>query len=370
MAINTLGFPMPQAFSGGADFSQLANLGNVYQQQQDRTTRLQALGQLGTDPTQNAMILIKSGDPQMAQHGIELMNTIQQQNRLNAQEAERQREFQANYQLAQSKEAREQQKFEADDPDARLAKWTAAHPGQDPNSPAAQAYAYKQPQLLKSTLPPMIQKRYLDNQAAIAPASDIMDNLDEMKKLSTEAVGGGLLGKWEMKAGESLPESLQPKAVQNMQNMRTLATQNILQQVKTLFPNRVLQSEFQTLKMLENPESYSDKQRQFAYDHLKKLIQTRIDEMQTENDQIDKGQIPGTMQPNIAKGGGGSAQTTEQTITPPGTTLTSGEGTPQLRPIPDRLSNRAKAAIAGGKDRKAVRQAIIDGGYDPGDIGQ
>jgi hypothetical protein len=303
MAINTLGFPMPQAFSGGADFSQLANLGTVYQQQQDRTTKLQALGQLGDDPTKNAMIMIKSGDPELAQHGVTLMNTIQQQNRQNAQEAERQREFQLNYQISQSEEARKQAQFEADDPDARLEKWTAAHPGQDPNSPAAQAYAYKQPQLLKSTMPALIQKRYLDNQAAMAPASDILDNLDEMKKLSQDAVGGGLLGKWEMKVGEALPESWQPKSVQAMQNMRTLATQNILQQVKTLFPGRVLQSEFKTLQMLENPESYSDKQRQFAYDHLEKLIQTRISEMQTENDQIDKGQIPGSISPQAAKSG-------------------------------------------------------------------
>ena len=128
--------------------------------------------------------------------------------------------------------------------------------------------------------------------------------------------------------------------------------------------------------MLENPESYSDEQRQFAYDHLKKLIQTRLDEMQKENDQIDAGKVPGTMQPNTPKSGGlqaggGAPQGTGESTTPLSATPTSGTGTPQLRPMPDRLRNRAKAALAEGKkDPQHIRQAIIDGGYDPGDIGQ
>jgi hypothetical protein len=281
MAINTLGFPMPQAFSGGADFSQLANLGNVMQAQQDRTTKLQALGQLGNDPTQNAMILIKSGDPQLAQHGIDLMNQITQQQRQ-----------QQMLQIAQSREQREQQAAEEAEPAYKLQQFQKMFPGQDPQGPEAMAYATGMPQVMKG-LPPLIQKRYFDNQASLAPAQDIIDNLDEMKKLSKGAVSGGLLGSAEMKYGGMLPESMQPQAVKNMQNLRTLSTQNILQQVKTLFPGRVLQSEFKTLQMLEKPENYNDQQRQFAYDHLKKLVQTRITELQNENSRIESGNYPG-----------------------------------------------------------------------------
>jgi hypothetical protein len=43
MAINSLTFTQPQAYSGGADFSQLANLGNVYREAQNRD-KLSALG--------------------------------------------------------------------------------------------------------------------------------------------------------------------------------------------------------------------------------------------------------------------------------------------------------------------------------------
>src|SRR5215472_11051879 len=93
MPIDTFSFPMPQAFSGGADFAPLANLGNVYQQGQDRQRMLATLGQMGNDPTQNAMLLIKSQNPEMVQQGLHLMNQITEQKRYAEAQAEKVREF-------------------------------------------------------------------------------------------------------------------------------------------------------------------------------------------------------------------------------------------------------------------------------------
>jgi len=94
MAINPLSVPnFGGPYSGGADFAPLGNLGNVYQAQQDRQRQLAALGQLGTDPTQNAMTLIKSNDPRLAQQGIELMQNITRQKYLESQQSESVRQF-------------------------------------------------------------------------------------------------------------------------------------------------------------------------------------------------------------------------------------------------------------------------------------
>src|SRR6516162_7928062 len=109
MAINPLSVPnFGGPYSGGADFAPLANLGNVMQAQQDRQRQLAALGQLGTDPTQNAMTLIKSNDTRLSQTGLELMQNITRQKYLESQQAESQREFAHTNNLAQAKEERAQ----------------------------------------------------------------------------------------------------------------------------------------------------------------------------------------------------------------------------------------------------------------------
>ena len=73
MAIGSVPFPTPQAFSGGADFSPLANLGNVYQQAQDRQRMQAALAQMGNDPAANAQALIRTADPRLVEAGVRAM---------------------------------------------------------------------------------------------------------------------------------------------------------------------------------------------------------------------------------------------------------------------------------------------------------
>jgi hypothetical protein len=92
MAVGGVSFVMPQAYSGGADFSPLANLGNVYRQGQQQSMQQSALAQLGSDPAANAAILIKSGVPSLAQLGMSM------QNQLSAR-AEQVREWEAGHAL-------------------------------------------------------------------------------------------------------------------------------------------------------------------------------------------------------------------------------------------------------------------------------
>jgi hypothetical protein len=356
MPINPLSVPnfSVTPYSGGADFSQLANLGNVYQEGQMQNRKLSVLGQLGNDPMQNSMLMIKSGVPELAQQGMNLMNQVTQQQRYAAQQQENIREFDIQQQGAEAERKLAREKFEADDPDTRQEAWLKGHPGGDVNSPQAQAYIYKQPQLLRSMMPAQIQKRYLDNQAALAPSQDVLDNLEELKILSPKATSGGLLGAGEMKLAGLGPYA--PEMVKNTQRMQTIATMNVLQQVRTLFPGRVLQSEFKTLEKLEHPEQYSDDVRQTAYDHLAKIVKDRVAELQHENDQIDAGKLPGM------SGGGTQAAGTGAPVKAEG-----GETT--LQKMPDRIRNQAKAALI-KKDAAAVRKKLIDEGYDPEDIGK
>jgi hypothetical protein len=122
MAINPLSVPnfSVTPYSGGADFSQLANLGNVYQEGQMQNRKLSVLGQLGNDPMQNAMLLVKSGVPELSKQGLDLMNQVTTQNRF-AEE------------LKLRKEAAEKDTTE-------YRRQALKDAGMDPNSPAAQEF--------------------------------------------------------------------------------------------------------------------------------------------------------------------------------------------------------------------------------------
>src|SRR6478609_2326752 len=78
--VNPISFGTPQAWSAGADFAPLANLGNIYQKaQQDQANKaaFAAFQQTG-DPR----ALIGSGDMNLAQLGINAQNhldTLKQQ---------------------------------------------------------------------------------------------------------------------------------------------------------------------------------------------------------------------------------------------------------------------------------------------------
>ena len=128
--VNPLTFQTPQAFSGGADFSQLSKLGDIYRAGQDRDAQQTALQRLGNDPAMNAQILIKSGVPSLAQLGISMQNQL-------ASQTEHVREWEAGNTRAQAAETRAQSDWEQKSKDeANAAKLLA---GLVPNRPAPTA---------------------------------------------------------------------------------------------------------------------------------------------------------------------------------------------------------------------------------------
>lgn len=136
--VNSVSFPAPQAWSGGADFTPLANLGNVYQKAQEQARQQQALAALGQGQDADTRTLLTSGTLPLAQLGL----TMQQKG------IEQQREDQRNAVLdyyrqrqdtrAQAQETRTAGTYEEDSPEGRTKKLVGA--GLDPNDPAYSVY--------------------------------------------------------------------------------------------------------------------------------------------------------------------------------------------------------------------------------------
>jgi hypothetical protein len=155
------------------------------------------------------------------------------------------------------------------------------------------------------------QATLLANEAAIPQAKDVIENIDTLAALSPDATSG-TLGHLETALTGGLG-SYTPEAVKKTQQMQQLATMNVLQQVRALFPGRVLAAEFKTLQTLEHPELFSDEVRQQSYTRLKKMAQDRLDEMQRENEGIRTGKI---FQPGFGSPEGSLRSTTAPTPTP------------------------------------------------------
>ncbi|QOZ68889.1 hypothetical protein SAMN05192541_15113 [Bradyrhizobium arachidis] len=70
MAIQPILTTPQRSFVGDVDWSLLANLGNVYRQAQDKAREQQTLASLGSDPAQNAALLVQSGNSDLVRLGI------------------------------------------------------------------------------------------------------------------------------------------------------------------------------------------------------------------------------------------------------------------------------------------------------------
>ena len=103
-----------------SQWSQLANLGNVYQKGQEQARQQTALASLGQDPAANAKALIGSGVPSLVELGMNAQNQQQAQA------------------IRQAQEKRAQQTFEEDSPTGRIAKLKDA--GINPADPAYRPY--------------------------------------------------------------------------------------------------------------------------------------------------------------------------------------------------------------------------------------
>jgi len=259
MAINPLSVPnFGGPYSGGADFAPLGNLGNVMQAQQDRQRQLAALGQLGTDPTQNAMTLIKSNDPRLAQQGIELMQNITRQKYLESQQSESVRQFgleqadrDARLKLAQEEAERSKvsgplqwgkrkNPVTGEDEDVayqrdKYGNWQEARPEEGARfSPPAEIAEEK-----RGLNKQQMQDVSVESNAALA-ANRAIESADKMEKMAKKSFH---LGKWGSESLASItqhfPEGTpgREEAINTLQ-MSNEALRNMMDTVKASFGSR------------------------------------------------------------------------------------------------------------------------------------
>lgn len=136
--VNPISYQPQQAFSGGADFSQLANLGNVYQKAQEQARQQAALGMLGQGQEADARTLLQSGVLPLAQLGLGMQDKSIERQRADEAAAQAQANFQAQQRIREAEAKRAQQTFDEDSPQGRAKKLVAA--GLDPKDPIHQGY--------------------------------------------------------------------------------------------------------------------------------------------------------------------------------------------------------------------------------------
>jgi hypothetical protein len=163
MAIAQLQLPSYQVNNtvDQAQWNTLGNLGNVYREAEAARNKQAALASLGTDPQANMATLLRSGDPALAQLGINL----QQKDIDRQREAERNSvadaHWRANYAIQKAQEARAQGNYDEADKwqkevPALIAKLTGG--GATPVAPPQTASPFPAPgPSPQATVPPIPQ---------------------------------------------------------------------------------------------------------------------------------------------------------------------------------------------------------------------
>lgn len=315
MPVNSVSFPTPQAYSGGADFSPLANLPNIYQQSQQRAAQQQALGQLGNDPTANAQALISSNDPTLAQLGIRMQ---QQQ----AQDVESRREFEAQQRIREQTAAQAKATFEEDSPTARAQK--LVDQGIDPKDPAwrpwiitgqgapdpnkvskadqvvaetlgnykagkalgmtddqAKAYAANKGKLPKEDLTATEERAATDADNRVLAAQDVIANIKQMREVSPKA-WSGFESHLSGPAQSFLPSALVPQGAVETEKLKNLALMNVASQAKATFGARLNMKEVELLNKIETTPDMDDKARQAIYDQVETMMNRHLTQAQQQ----------------------------------------------------------------------------------------
>lgn len=136
--VNPISFPTPQAYSGGADFSMLANLGNVYKKAQEDARQQEALGKLGQGQEADAQTLLTSNVPSLAQLGLNMQDRSVTRQREDVTNAQAQSNWQQQQAIRTAEEKRRAETFEEDSPEGRKKKLVAA--GMNADDPNFQAH--------------------------------------------------------------------------------------------------------------------------------------------------------------------------------------------------------------------------------------
>lgn len=136
--VNPISYQPQQAFSGGADFTPLANLGNVYKKAQEDARQQAALGMLGQGQEADTRTLLQSGVMPLAQLGLGMQDKSIARQREDVANAQAQANFQEQQKIRAAEEARRQETFDEDSPEGRSKKLVAA--GLNPKDPLNQVY--------------------------------------------------------------------------------------------------------------------------------------------------------------------------------------------------------------------------------------
>lgn len=156
MAIAPLSFSQPQAYSNidQSQWDRLANLGNIYREAQDRQRKEQALSALGTDPQANLRTLLTSGDPALAQLGLNLQQKDIERAREDVRYGVTDKRANALLAIQQAAAGRAQKTFEQEQADRdALAKIIGGLGGETP--PATRPFPAPLPQAAPQAAPPI-----------------------------------------------------------------------------------------------------------------------------------------------------------------------------------------------------------------------
>jgi hypothetical protein len=405
---------LPQAnINSLADFSPLANLGNVYQKAQEEQRRRDALAQLGQGQSADAATLIKSGDMGLAQLGLNLQNRTVDQQREDARYAVTDRRADTQLGLAQNADRRAALTSERENmtPDEQIQErqLAAERYGLKPGTPDYNFF------LFNGKLPDTASA----NRAGLSPFFGTRKGPNgEDVPVMMQPTGTGAAVETQLPQGVSLSSKPLVQDIGTAFVYIDPVTRSIIKTVPKdiagkaaaevvgegqgkaalALPSVAANSQM-LLNQLDTVANHPGKKWALgAYSTLPTIPGTNQADFRAALDQLKGGTFLQAY--NTLKGGGAiteiegekatnallraqTAQSVEsfdqairdyKAIVQGGLEraraaarggVTSGQGSGA-----DDAIARAYAAIAEGKDPKAVRQRLIDAGVDPGDIGK
>jgi hypothetical protein len=210
--VNPISFPTPQAYSAGADFTPLANLGNVYQKAQEQARQQEALASLGLDPEANAQILTGSGVLPLAQLGLSMQDKSIARQREDAANALAQSNWQQQQAIRAAQEKRAAETFEEDSPEGRRKKLVEA--GVNPDDPAYTIYratGEKPPSIIQQQAERRAQitfdqqQKYATREQRLQAVKDGELNIDDPEIRRWVALGGEIPDPAKQRLGLGTP---------------------------------------------------------------------------------------------------------------------------------------------------------------------
>lgn len=303
------GYAAPQAL----DFTQLANLGQVYKQANQDAVRQQTLAQLGQGDKIDPRVLLASGDMSLANLGVQIQNRQQDQERQARQDAF-QREESARAQRNADRSFGLQQRQFAENQDytpeerAGLAKqygidpqspqgkaWVltgalpegnttvqaqteqrkaaAASLGLTPENPAYNSYVLtgKMPREDAQPLTATDKKAILEADDHVMTAKSAIEALNKAKEISPKAMGfkgaGSIAGVGAVFGNQTSRDTVE---------LDNVVTSNALTQLKSIFGGNPTEGERKIMLDIQGSSGLPDAVRQKIYDRAISMAQNRL----------------------------------------------------------------------------------------------